>query len=148
MINRTVIKNGFTFSTDKANLDVPYIHKFLSQDSYWAKNVPMEIVQRSIEHSLTIGIYDQEKQIGFARVVSDYATFAYLGDVFVDPAYRGRGLSKQLMEFIFSFEEFKVLRRFILATADAHSLYAKYGFMPLKSPDRFMEIHRSYTAQA
>ncbi|MBT1699445.1 GNAT family N-acetyltransferase [Fulvivirgaceae bacterium PWU4] len=133
---------GFHFSTDKALLDLPYIHAFLSERSYWAIGVPLEIVKRSVENSISIGIYENKKQVGFARVVTDLATFGYLADVFIDEAYRGKGLSKALVAFIFSFEELKFLRRFILATKDAHSLYAKYGFNPLKSPERFMEIAR------
>lgn len=134
--------NGFHFSTDKALLDLPYIHAFLSERSYWAVGVPLDIVKRSVENSISIGIYESNKQVGFARVVTDLATFGYLADVFIDEAYRGKGLSKALVAFIFSFEELKLLRRFILATKDAHSLYAKYGFNPLKSPERFMEIAR------
>lgn len=134
--------NGFHFSTDKALLDLPYIHAFLSERSYWAVGVPLDIVKRSVENSISIGIYENKKQVGFARVVTDLATFGYLADVFIDEAYRGKGLSKALVAFIFSFEELRFLRRFILATKDAHSLYAKYGFNPLKSPERFMEIAR------
>jgi GNAT superfamily N-acetyltransferase len=141
---KTIIVDGFTFSTDKTKLDVLYIHKFLSDKSYWARAVPIDIVRQSINNSMAIGIYHEDRQVGFARVVSDFATFAYLADVFVDEAYRGRGLSKRLIEFIFSFEDLTRLRRFLLATADAHSLYAQYGFKPLKSPERFMEIHKPY----
>jgi GNAT superfamily N-acetyltransferase len=102
----------------------------------------MDLIAQSIRNSLSFGIYEGNKQVGFARVITDYTTFAYLADVFVDEAYRGRGLSKILMTFIFSFEEFKKLRRFSLATRDAHGLYAQFGFTPLKSPDRFMELHQ------
>jgi GNAT superfamily N-acetyltransferase len=129
------------FSTDRLKLDIPFIHSFLSQ-SYWAKEIPLDIVETCIQNSLSIGIYQEGKQIGFARVITDFSTFAYLADVFVDDAYRGRGISKKLMEFILSFEEFGKLRRFILATLDAHGLYSQFGFSALKSPDRFMEIHR------
>lgn len=139
---REHLENGFLFSTDNSKLDVKYVHSFLSQ-SYWAKGIPIELIERSIQHSLSFGIYTaQGKQIGFARVVTDYTTFAYLADVFVDEAFRGKGLSKMLMRFIFSFEQFKGLRRFILGTRDAHSLYAQFGFAPIKAPDRFMEIHQ------
>jgi GNAT superfamily N-acetyltransferase len=144
MINRDLIDSGFLYSTSKEKLDIGYIHRFLSEDSYWAKNVPIDIVRTSIENSLSFGVYDLAKgtrQCGFARLVTDYATFAYLGDVFVDPQYRGRGLSKTLMSFIFGLEELKMFRRLMLATADAHSLYSKFGFRPLKNPDRFMELH-------
>lgn len=134
--------NGFHFSTDKALLNLPYIHAFLSERSYWAPGIPLDIVRRSVENSVCIGIYENKKQVGFARVITDLATFGYLADVFIDEAYRGRGLSKALVAFIFSFEELKFLRRFILATKDAHGLYAQYGFNLLKNPDRFMEIAR------
>jgi GNAT superfamily N-acetyltransferase len=131
--------DGFLFSTDKNRLDIPFIHAFLST-SYWAEGIPVRIIQHSIQHSLAIGVYEGQKQVGFARVVTDHATFAYLADVFVDENYRGRGLSKKLMTFIFSFPEFKMLRRFILATHDAHGLYKQFGFKPLKSPEKFMEV--------
>jgi GNAT superfamily N-acetyltransferase len=132
----------FQFSTDKKLLDINYIHNFLSTQSYWAVGIPLALVRRSIENSLCIGIYKDGKQIGFARIISDYTTFGYLADVFVDEACRGKGLSKKLMQFILSFEEVKLFRRFILATKDAHSLYAQFGFTPLKAPDRFMERHQ------
>lgn len=132
---------GFLFSTDKSKLNLNYIHQFLT-NSYWAKGIPIDLVGQSIKNALCFGIYEDNKQIGFARVITDYTTFAYLADVFVDEAYRGRDLSKTLMTFILSFEEFRMLRRFILATRDAHGLYAQFGFTPLKAPDRFMELHQ------
>lgn len=131
--------DGFLFSTNKNRLDLPYIYAFLST-SYWAEGIPIKIIQDSIQHSLTIGVYEDEKQVGFARVITDYATFGYLADVFIDEKYRGLKLSKKLMTFIFSMPEFKLFRRFILATRDAHGLYAQFGFKPLKSPAKFMEI--------
>lgn len=130
----------FTFSTDKKLLDVTYIHQYLSEHSYWAKGIPREFVVRSIENSVCIGVYTHQKQIGFARIISDMATVAYLGDVFIDERYRGKGLSKKLMAFIQSFEELRHLRRMILATRDAHGLYSQFGFNALKSPDRWMEL--------
>lgn len=134
--------DGFLFSTAKERLDIPYIHHYLSTQSYWATDIPLEIVERSIAHSLCFGIYEHDKQIGFARVITDQATFAYLADVFVDENYRGIGLSKKLMEFILSVDEAKVFRRWLLGTRDAHTLYEQFGFKPLAQPDRFMEIHR------
>lgn len=131
---------GYIISTDKNRLDVSYVHHYLSQESYWAQNIPIEIVHQSIEGSLCFGIYFFDKQVGFARVITDYATFGYLADVFVDKAHRGKGLSKELMRFIMNYEGLKGLRRFMLATKDAHGLYAKFGFEPLKVPDRFLEI--------
>jgi GNAT superfamily N-acetyltransferase len=135
------VVDGFCFSTDKAKIDLAYVHHFLSQQSYWATGVPIEIVKRSIENSLSFGVYFENKQIGFARLITDFATFGYLADVFVDEQFRGKGISKNLMQFIFSLDELKIFRRMILATRDAHSLYTKYGFKPLALPDRFMELH-------
>jgi GNAT superfamily N-acetyltransferase len=133
-------RNGFTISTDKARLDVPAIHDFLAHSSYWARNVPLSTVQKSIENSLCFGIYDDgDRQVGFARVITDYAVFAYLADVFILEAYRGRGLAKWLMACIVSTPELQNLRRWMLATKDAHGLYAQYGFNPLSKPERFME---------
>lgn len=132
--------DGILFSTDKARLQTAYIHRYLSEESYWAKNIPMELVQKAIEGSLCFGIYDGAQQIGFARVITDHATFGYLADVFVDPAYRGRGLSKQLMAFIMQHESVKRFRNFLLATLDAHGLYEQFGFQSLKEPGRFMSI--------
>ena len=132
-------RDGFTISTDKARLDVPAIHDFLAHFSYWARNVPLSTVQKSIENSLCFGIYDGNKQVGFARVITDYAVFAYLADVFILEAYRGRGLAKWLITCIVSYPELQNLRRWMLATKDAHGLYAQYGFNPLSKPERFME---------
>lgn len=129
-----------TISTDKKQLDVTYIHSYLSNDSYWAKNIPLEVVLRSIEGSTCFGVYEGNKQIGFARVITDHATFAYLADVFVDPAYRGKGISKQLMRYIMDYAPLQGLRRMMLATLDAHGLYAQFGFKPLEQPERMMGI--------
>lgn len=130
----------YTYSTDKNKLDINYIHHFLSKESYWAKNIPIEIVRKSIEGSFCFGIYNGNQQIGFARVITDYATFGYLADVFVDEKYRGKGLSKNLMQFIMDNETIKGLRRFMLATLDAHGLYEQYGFMKLEGDKRLMGI--------
>lgn len=132
--------NEFLYSTDKAKLDTPYIHEFLKK-SYWAKEIPEAVMINSIENSLCIGIYHNDQQVGFARLITDYATFAYLGDVFVDEKYRGRGVSKGLMQFILSFEFINGLRRILLVTSDAHGLYKQFGFQLLQRPDRYMEIH-------
>jgi len=132
-------RNGFTISTDKARLDVPAIHAFLANSSYWARNVPLSTVQKSIENSLCFGVYEGDRQVGFARVITDYAVFAYLADVFILEAYRGRGLAKWLIACIVSYPELQNLRRWMLATKDAHGLYAQYGFNPLSKPERFME---------
>ncbi len=133
-------KGNFLISTDKEKLDLSAIHHYLSTESYWAKQIPIEIVKKCIENSLCFGIYENKKQIGFARVISDYSTFAYLADVYVLTEYRKQGLSKWLMEFIMSHPELQGLRRFSLATLDAHGLYEHYGFKRLENPDRYMEI--------
>lgn len=134
--------DGFTFSSDRTKIDVVYVHHIVSTQLYWAKGIAFDTVKRSIENSLSFGIYTDAQQIGFARLVTDYATFGYLADVFVDEQYRGRGLSKTLMEFIFSIDELKAFRRMVLVTRDAHTLYERYGFTPLKTPDTYMELHR------
>lgn len=139
MINEKNI-GEFLYSTDKTKLNIEYIHYFLSKESYWAKNIPIELVKTSIEGSLCFGVYHQGKQIGFARVITDYATFGYLADVFIDKNYRGKGLSKELMKFIMEQEVIKKLRRFMLATLDAHSLYAQFGFESQEGNKRFMSI--------
>jgi GNAT superfamily N-acetyltransferase len=134
-------RGDFVISTDRDRLNVDLIHDFLT-NSYWAKGITREIVVRSIEHSLCFGIYEHEAQVGFARVISDCATFAYIGDVFVLEPQRGRGLSKWLMECIVQHPALQNLRRWVLLTRDAHQLYAKYGFTPLNAPERYMELHR------
>jgi GNAT superfamily N-acetyltransferase len=133
-------RGGYTISTNPELLDLEIIQAFLSH-SYWAAGVPKEIVRRSITHSLPFGIYRGNEQVGFARVVTDYATFAYLADVFVLESHRGMGLSKWLMEVIISHPDLQRLRRWLLATRDAHELYRKYGFTELKQPERLMERH-------
>lgn len=132
--------NNYIISTDREKLDVNYIHHFLSQESYWAKNIPIDIVKISIEGSLCFGVYENNKQVGFARVITDYATFGYLADVFIDKDYRGRGLSKELMAFIMEQDVVKKLRRFMLATLDAHSLYAQFGFESQEGNKRLMGV--------
>lgn len=115
------------------------IHQFLSQESYWAQNRALEQTKRAIENSLCFGLYHEEQQIGFARVVSDCATFAYLGDVFILKEFRGRGLSKWLMQTIVEHPDLQGLRRWLLATRDAHGLYEQFDFTALKLPERWME---------
>lgn len=137
----------YEISTDKTRLDLDVIHPFLSQESYWAGNIPRPLVERSIEHSLCFGVYFQNSQVGFARVVSDFTTFAYLADVFILPEHRGKGLSKRLVQTIVDHPDLQGLRRFVLATRDAHSLYAQFGFAPLDKPDIFMQrqTQKKYT---
>ena len=133
-------KGDFTISTNKHRLNVSYIHHFLSTQSYWAENVPIDVVERSIEGAMCFGVYANGKQIGFARVITDCATFAYLADVFIDPCFRGQAIGKWLMEVIIAHPNLQGLRSFMLATRDAHELYKKVGFRALESPDRFMRI--------
>ena len=140
-------QENFIISTDKSKLDIPYIHQFLSNESYWAAGIPYDIVEKSIENSLCFGIYDGRKQIGFARIITDEATFGYLADVFVDVAYRGKGLGKWLMEIIMKLPFISLLRGFMLATKDAHTLYEQYGFTSLSNPERFMRLHKSNVYQ-
>lgn len=135
-------RDQYTISTDKSRLDLSVIHHFLT-NSYWAKGIPLEIVQKAVEHSFCFGVYDGTAQIGFARIITDYATFAYLADVFILESHRGQGLSKWLISCIISHPELQGLRRFMLATRDAHELYRNYaGFQNLSAPERWMEITR------
>lgn len=139
------LKMDFIISTDKAKLDTGLIHHYLSTESYWAKNIPLTVVQQSIEGSFCFGVYKKESnglltQIGFARVITDYTTFGYLADVFILDNYRGRGISKWLMHEIMNHPQLQGFRRWMLATSDAHGLYAQLGFTPLANPDRIMEI--------
>lgn len=127
-------------STDTNRLDVDAIHSFLSDSSYWASGIPRDLVERSIENSLCFGAYDGEVLVGFARVVTDYATFAYLCDVFVLPTHRGQGIGGQLLEAVKGHPDLQRLRRWHLLTRDAHKLYAAYGFRPLEAAERHMEI--------
>ncbi len=129
----------FTISTDGNLLQIDAIHKFLSEESYWAKERTKEQTVTAIENSLPFGVYSGRQQIGFARVVTDYATFAYLGDVYILEEFRGRGLSKWLLEVIINHQDLQGFRRWILATKDAHTLYEKFDFTALKFPDRWME---------
>jgi GNAT superfamily N-acetyltransferase len=135
-------QDDFLISTNHELLDLDVILGFLT-NSYWAKGISREVVARSIEHSLCFGIYDaKSSQVGFARVISDRATYAYLGDVFVLESHRGRGLSKWLMECILKHPNLQGLRRWTLLTRDAHGLYSQFGFTPVKAPQCYMELHR------
>lgn len=133
-------KDGFLISTDKLKLDAASIHDYLSNHSYWSGGIPFETVERSLENSVCFGLYENEKQIGFARVVTDKATFAYLGDVYVLEEYRGRGLSKWLMECVLKHPELQGFRRWMLLTRDAQELYRKFGFTVFHAPERCMEL--------
>ena len=137
--SKTWQKGEFTISTDRERLQIDAIHKFLSEESYWAKERTKEQTTRAIKNSLSFGVYKGENLVGFARVVTDYATFAYVGDVFILEEFRGQGLSKWLMDTIISHPDLQNFRRWILATKDAHALYEKFGFTALKFPVRWME---------
>jgi GNAT superfamily N-acetyltransferase len=133
-------RGAFLISTDPTLLDLPLIHDYLSNHSYWADDRPLDVVRRSLDNSLCFGLYEHHQQIGLARVVTDRATFAWLCDVFVLENHRGQGLSKWLIECVLTYPALQGLRRFILATRDAHGLYERYGFTPLADPTRFMEV--------
>ena len=134
-------RGEFLISTDRERLNLEVIYGFLT-NCYWAKGIPREVVERSIRHALCFGIYDGEgAQFGFARVISDFATVAYIGDVFVLETHRERGLGKWLMQCIMQHPALQNLRRWILTTRDAHALYSQVGFAPVKFPERFMELH-------
>ena len=134
------VKDDFIISTDKTKLDIALIHNYLSKESYWAKNIPVKVVKKSIKGSCCFGLYKNKEQIGFARVVTDHATFGYIADVFILDEYRGKGLSKWLMETIMKYPNLQGLRRWMLATKDAHGLYAQFGFLPLDKPERIMGL--------
>ncbi|MDB5208018.1 MAG: family acetyltransferase [Flavisolibacter sp.] len=134
------MKDDFTISNDKSKVNMAYVHRFLSK-SYWAEGIPFDVVQRSVNGSLCFSLLYKEEQIGFARVITDEATFAHLCDVFIDENYRGKGLSKWLMEVVLAYPTLQGLRRFMLATKDAHGLYQQHGFAPLTFTDKWMHIH-------
>jgi GNAT superfamily N-acetyltransferase len=138
--------DGYTISTDRARLDVDVIHRFLSTEAYWSPGVAREVVERSIEGSMPFGIYRGDEQVGFARVVTDKATFAWLADVFVLSEHRGRGLSKLLVKTILEHPDLRGLRRWMLGTADAHELYRRFGFSELRGVGRFMALERGAAA--
>ena len=134
-------RDGYSISTDPARLDRPAIREFLAA-SYWSPEIPQDVVDRGIEGSLVFGLYDGEKQIGFARAITDRATFAYVADVYVLEEYRGRGLALWLMETVLAHPDLQGLRRWMLLTRDAHALYRKVGFADVARPERIMEIAR------
>lgn len=130
----------FLITTDKEKMDVEAIHDFLSKYSGWSDNIPIETVKKSIDNSLNFGVFYQNKQIGFARVISDFSTIAYLGDVYILDEFRGKNLSKKLMDVIISHPELQGLRRWILLTSTADWLYEKYGFVKIPNPEIYMEL--------
>lgn len=131
--------NGYRISSNQSEMDVESIHKFISQ-TYWAKDIPIETLKKAIDNSLCFGVFNSEgSQVGFARMITDLATYAYLADVYVLDAHRGKGLSKWLMQEVMSHPDLQGLRRMTLATLDAHGLYEKFGFSDLAKPETFME---------
>lgn len=135
--------NEYIISTDPSKLDVNMIHQYLSQDSYWAQNIPLDVVQQSIDNSFCFGVYYNDTQVGFARLITDKATFAYLCDVFILSEHRGKGLSKYLMQTMHAHQDLQGLRRWLLGTKDAHGLYAQFGWTPFTEElvPRFMQLH-------
>ena len=132
-------EDGLLFSTDPARLDIDLIHDFLSRESYWVPGIRREHVERAIARSICFGVYEQRRQLAFARVISDGAGFAWLADVFVGKDHRKLGIGRQLIAFVMAHPDLKTIRRFMLATRDAHGLYAQFGFTPLAHPERLME---------
>ncbi|HMQ67656.1 MAG TPA: GNAT family N-acetyltransferase [Ignavibacteria bacterium] len=137
-MKRNYRKGYYLISTDKSKLDIKVIHDYLT-NSYWAKNRTLKTSKLIIKNSLNFGLYFKNKQIGYARVITDYATFAYLADVFILEEFRGKGLSKWMMKIILEYKELENIRRWSLATRDAHGLYEKFGFHSLKEPEKIME---------
>lgn len=135
-----LLPTHYTISTDKAKQNIVFVHAFLTR-SYWATGIPLVTVQKAIEGSLVFGMFYKDEQVGFARVITDGATFAYLADVFVIEAHRGKGLSKMLMQVVLAHPQLQGLRRILLATRDAHNLYRQFDFHPIPNPEAWMQIH-------
>jgi GNAT superfamily N-acetyltransferase len=140
-INTDQIPEGYTISDDPSLLDMDVLYNYIGKESYWSTGMPREVLEKSVTNSLCFGVYFQGAQIGFARMITDKATFAYLADVFILEPHRGKGLSKRLMEFILAHPDLQGLRRMMLTTRDAHGLYTFYGFTPLRKPQNIMERH-------
>jgi GNAT superfamily N-acetyltransferase len=132
-------KGDYLISTDISKINISIVHDFLANHSHWSKNIPLEKVKKSVENSLNFGVFHQNNMIGYARIISDFATIAYLGDVFILPPHRGKGLSKWLISVIINHPELQGLRRWILLTSDAHELYRKYGWTMPSKPELYME---------
>jgi GNAT superfamily N-acetyltransferase len=137
----TIYKAEFCISTEKGKLDIDAIHDFLSTKAYWCLGIPKDKVQTAIEHSICFGVYQEKKQIGFARVITDFSTIAYLGDVYILEEHRGKGISKWLIETIMNHQNLQGLRRWILLTGDAHGLYRQFGWTDIEDPTKWMELH-------
>ena len=131
----------YTISSIHGDMDITAIHDYLSNHAYWCLNIPLDTLKKAMEHSLNVGIFHKGIQVGFARVITDYATIAYLGDVYILPGHRGHGLSKWMMEYVMNYPGLGRLRRWILLTRDAHELYKKFGWKDISHPERWMEKH-------
>lgn len=138
----TFVYNDYVFTTDKAQMQPEAIHRWLSEESYWAKHVPYEVVKTSFDNSFCMGILKDNRQVGYARLITDYATFAYLADVYVEEEHRAKGLGKKMVETLMELPWMKGLRKILLATLNAHELYSRYGFVQPAIPERYMEINR------
>jgi len=135
-------RDRFVITDDTARVDRDVVHRFLRDDSYWSRDVPRDVVDRSIDNSLCFSLFDGDDQIGFARLITDRSTFSFLADVFVLPSHRGQGLAKWLCESVLEHPDLRGQRRILLGTDDAHALYAQLGFTPLEATERFMDIFR------
>ncbi|HTR32178.1 MAG TPA: GNAT family N-acetyltransferase [Puia sp.] len=136
-----ITKEEYSISTDRVKLDLQFIHDYLSKESYWGQGIPFEKVVTAADHSLNFGLYHGDRQIGYARIVTDYARVAYLADVFVISGYRGRGLSKWLMQVVSDHPDLQRLRRWMLHTKDAHGLYTQFGWSTPANPETYLEIY-------
>jgi GNAT superfamily N-acetyltransferase len=137
----TIVKEEFELSTDRAKLDLDFIYDYLSKESYWCQGIPFEKVVKAADHSLNFGLYHRGRQVGYARIITDYSRVAYLADVFIIADYRGRGLSKWLVECIMAHPDLQGLRRWMLHTLDAHGLYRQFGWSEPAKPETYMEIY-------
>ena len=144
MNDAVFLKMGYEITTDKSLIDFEVVYNYLNDDSYWAQGIPKEKLKKAIENSMCFSVLKEKEQVGFARVISDQATFAYICDVFILPNARGNGLSKWLMQTIMNHPDLQGLRRWSLATFDAHGLYKQFGFKEISRPDRWMEIFKPY----
>lgn len=142
MNDNTARHGEYWISTDHDKIDIDVVHQFLSKESGWANGISRELVEESLRHSLCFSAFQQDRMVGFCRIITDMATFGNLVDVFVVPDMRGLGISRLLMDAVMAHPVVRKLRRFTLATSTAHGLYEKYGFTPLSKPGSFMEVYK------